>query len=470
MTERRRPEGRRRLRWTLLILICASSSSAADPEESPGTLPNAEPGECYAEVMTPPRFETRTKTVVVREASERVEIVPAEYELVEENVLISEASTRLVPVPAVYEKVEEVIEVRPARVVWLSGSQEGALPVNPTILRAAIEGGVQLDTAPAGQCYHEHFQPARYEVEIERIQLSEASEEVSVIPARYEVTTEKLLVKPASKKLVEVPTVYETVEEKVLVEPAKSVWKPGRGLIERVDHATGDIMCLVEVPPIYETLEKQVVKTPATTKTVEIPAVYEDLRVRKLVAEAQEIRTKIPARFKEISRQVKLSDDQYIWHAVQTPGKFGPRTGNVICKQELPARTEKIVKRTIQTPAGFEKIDVPAKYTRRKVRRLVSPATVTRVPVPEETKTMTERIKVADARLEWKQVLCDTNVSPETIASVQRALASAGFDPGPIDGLLGRRTLRAVHAYQLEMGLSSGGLTLDTLVSLGVDR
>ena len=449
--------------WAMLT---ASPSIAI--EDATDTLPNAQPGECYAKVMTPPQFKTETKTVVTREASQKIEIVPAKYETVTEKVLVSEASTKLVPVPAVYETKKEIVEVRPARVGFVTGSLKSNLAANPQILRAAADGGVNLDSAPVGKCYHEHFQAAKYETKTERMLVAEASETVSVIPAKYEMVTEKVLVTPASTKLVEVPATYETIEEKVLVEAAKSVWKKGRGLVERLDNSTGDIMCLVEVPAKYKVVKKRVVKTPATTKTVEIPAKYNNVQVRKLKADAQEVRKEQPAKYKEVAKQVKISDDKYVWHPVETPGNFGPKTGNVICKRNFPAKTETVVRRVVKTPATFTKVEVPAKYTTKKVRKLVSAATEKRISIPEETNTVSQRVKVSDARLEWKSVLCETNMSPGVITSVQRALKSAGFDPGPVDGVIGRGTLTAVDAFQQKKGLASGGLTYDTLKALGV--
>jgi peptidoglycan hydrolase-like protein with peptidoglycan-binding domain len=74
-------------------------------------------------------------------------------------------------------------------------------------------------------------------------------------------------------------------------------------------------------------------------------------------------------------------------------------------------------------------------------------------------------MKVADERLEWRQVLCETNMSEAIISQLQRSLKSQGYDPGRIDGSIGRQTLEAVEQYQLKRGLERGGLTLATLRS-----
>jgi uncharacterized protein (TIGR02594 family) len=42
--------------------------------------------------------------------------------------------------------------------------------------------------------------------------------------------------------------------------------------------------------------------------------------------------------------------------------------------------------------------------------------------------------------------------------AIQEALSKAGFDPGPVDGIRGRRTIRAIKAFQAANGLVADGL------------
>ncbi len=181
--------------------------------------------------------------------------------------------------------------------------------------------------------------PAQYEWVEEKVLVKEASEKIEVIPAEYETVEEKVMVKPASEKLEVVPAEFATVEERVMDQPAHVIWKPGRGLIERVDYATGEIMCLVEVPATFKTIKKQVVKTPvtvkktevpaeyvtikkrvvktpATTRKVEIPAEYKTVKVQKLVTPAQEKRIPVPAEYQTITKRIKVSEGRMEWQAV----------------------------------------------------------------------------------------------------------------------------------------------------------
>ncbi len=71
--------------------------------------------------------------------------------------------------------------------------------------------------------------------------------------------------------------------------------------------------------------------------------------------------------------------------------------------------------------------------------------------------------------MEWRKVLCETNMTAKIVTSIQRALKREGYSPGPIDGVVGQGTLNAVEKYQLKNSLDRGGLTYETLKALKVD-
>ncbi len=280
--------------------------------------------------------------------------------------------------------------------------------------------------AKSGACYARVFIPPQYRNETERVRVREASfkietvpaqfetveetvmvkaasERLEVVPATYKWIEEKVLVKPASQKIQDVPPVYETVTEKVLDRPAHTIWKKGRGPIEKVDAATGEIMCLVEVPASYKTVTKRVLKTPATTQVADIPAVYKTVK-----------------------------------------------------------------RRVMDTPPATRKVTIPAEYSTVKVQKLVRSPQENRIPIPEQFETVTKTIKVAEGQMAWRPILCETNITPEVVTDIQEALLKKGHNPGPIDGVLGTRTMEAVKSFQKDEGLPEGGLTTATLKELGV--
>jgi len=439
------------------------------PADLTAALPNAQPGECYAKVVIPAKYRTESSTVVVKEASEQVKIVPARYEWTEQRVLVSEAGSELRAVPATFGTVSETYEVSPASTRWVMDSKTSNVEANAGMLAMAKNSGADIDSAQPGQCFDEHYKPVTYKTITERVLVSEASEKVQLIPAKYEWVEQRVMVSPASRKLVEVPAVYESVQERIKVEDAKSVWKKGRGGVEKIDHASGEIMCLVEVPAVYKTLSKRVLKTPASTRVVEQPAKYETIRVRKLVKDATETRVEIPAKYETITKRVLDKEATHTWHNSAGNGSaYGKHTGNKICLQATPAKMATIKKRVVKTPASVKRVEIPAKYETKRVQALVEDAKEMRTEIPAQTRTIDKRVKISDARLEWRSILCDTNMTAGTVQKVQRALLSAGYAPGPIDGVLGSQTMAAVDRFQRAKGLATGGLTFDTLKSLGV--
>lgn len=61
------------------------------------------------------------------------------------------------------------------------------------------------------------------------------------------------------------------------------------------------------------------------------------------------------------------------------------------------------------------------------------------------------------------------NMRPAVVRAIQKALAEAGFDPGPIDGTYGHNTAAAVAAFQTVQGLVvDGQVGVDTAARLKV--
>jgi Putative peptidoglycan binding domain len=60
-------------------------------------------------------------------------------------------------------------------------------------------------------------------------------------------------------------------------------------------------------------------------------------------------------------------------------------------------------------------------------------------------------------------------VTPKIIRSVQQALSDAGYNPGPVDGISGSRTLAALENFQKQNNIAAGQFTKETLQALGVN-
>ncbi len=451
-----------------IIVVGAGSVSA---NQTSDVLPEAKSGECYAKVLVPPVYRTDTISAVIKEATEKLTIIPAKYSSTTERVLVKEESTTLTAVQPEFEEVEKKVQVAAAETRWVRDSLKGEISVSAGTMADLASSGINVDEATPGQCYYEHFKPGSFKTSEERILTSAATESLDVVPAEFTTSEKRVMTKAASKRLVEVPAVFKTVEEKVLIEPAKSVWKKGTGPIMKIDHATGEIMCLVDVPAVYETVSKRALAAPPLTTSVVVPAEFDEISVQSVKSAAREVRTPVPAEYTTIEKTERATEGSLSWVA-GAPGSnsiHGEHTGNVVCLRETPAEFETITQRIVKTPGRFTKASVPAEYTNVAVQKLVSDATVSKIPVPEETEKFVKRIKVSDASLEWRPVLCETNMTDTTIIDIQRALASKGYSPGSIDGVLGRGTLEAIERFQKSNNMAQGGLTFPTLNALGIE-
>lgn len=245
-------------------------------------------------------------------------------------------------------------------------------PVFAQGVSGTLDTGLPINARP-GECYARVYTPPQFRTVSETVLRRAASERIEVLPERHEWAEESVMVRPASERIVEVlpavyrweqeqivvkpaserieevPATYRTVTEQQLVKPAATVWKRGRGLIEKIDNVTGDIMCLVEEPAEYRTVTQTVVDQPATTRRVPVPAEtttvrrqvlvreaevrretvpaeYRSVRVRRLVEPAREQRIAVPAEYQTLQRQEKLSDGRMEWRSVLCETNATPET------------------------------------------------------------------------------------------------------------------------------------------------
>lgn len=104
---------------------------------------------------------------------------------------------------------------------------------------------------------------------------------------------------------------------------------------------------------------------------------------------------------------------------------------------------------------------------------LVRPAEISSdgtVLKPAAYKTETQQKIVRERQDAWFETLCDAEMTPEFIASVQRALAARDLYSGPVSGEMDARTRAAVRRYQNAQGLDSGILSLAAARRLGLVR
>jgi len=110
-------------------------------------------------------------------------------------------------------------------------------------------------------------------------------------------------------------------------------------------------------------------------------------------------------------------------------------------------------------------------YETRSYRKLVSPATTVVTDIEAEYKTATKRKLVKKGGFsEWREIVCDADVTTDLIKRVQRALLDRGYDVGPagVDNIIGRDTKAALTKFQKDNELPLDSLDFETLKALGV--
>lgn len=300
---------------------------------------------------------------------------------------------------------------------------------------AAQEAPLLPPNAKPGECYARVLLPAQYTTETQTVVKREASNRVEVIPAQYDTVTEQVLVREASTKLEIVPAVYEDVTETVMVKPASTK--------------------LVEVPATYRTVTEQVLETPAQTiwKKGGISSSSGRILQSATSDETGEVLclVEIPAKYKTVTRTVL---DQ------------SATTRTV----EVPAEYTTVKKRVMKTPPTTREITIPPEYKTITVTKLIKPADSRTIEIPAEYETVTTRKLVREPMLEWRQVLCDENLTYSNIVSLQRALADKGLYGGPIDGVVGAGTMNAVNSFAKSRGLPTGNnyITIEAAKALNV--
>jgi len=187
---------------------------ARNPCEEAGAMTvlpsNARPGECYVKVFVPPTFKTVSERVLVRDASETIEIIPAQYAWVEEKVLVKDASTELVAVDAEFAARERTMEVNAGHTDW--EVNKNAHCVNPK-------------DQPARDIFCLVNHPAEQRTIQTQAQVKPASVQTVSVPAQYQTIRREKLVSAATTRKVCIPAEYQNVEKTQKVCDGRMAWK-----------------------------------------------------------------------------------------------------------------------------------------------------------------------------------------------------------------------------------------------------
>lgn len=463
-------------------------------------------------------LRTVREEMVLSEASSRLQVVPGKLRTVTERVVVKEASKRLVPVPAVYETVTERVMVADARREWKRGRAWVGQAIDTRPLRTfrpGVDGKVsgfevenrvinadntQLDDDV--MCLVEV--PARYETLTRQVLKTAATVREEVVPAEYATVQRQVLDQQVDSRETAIPATYQTVSrreldvekmrqmgyrfdaqgvlvalpsgERVLRADAVAGTVAAAARSSKANAADGDIPAYVReirTPAEYKTVSRRVVDQPAQVRTVETPAVTKTVTARVVQTPARTEERVIPAVTRTVVREV--IDQPATSREVVEPAIFKTVSREVVDQPAttrripVPEVSQKVSRRVVDQPASFREEEVSAVY-KTVTRQVVDQIASTRaIAVPAQYDTVSYQVKLSDARTEQRAILCETNATPAKIREIQSALSKAGFNPGPLNGVLRAQTMQAVNRYQQAKGLPVDGfLNLDTVKSLGV--
>lgn len=247
--------------------------------------------------------------------------------------------------------------------------------------------------------------PAEFRRGIKQVVTKEGTKTYRVIPPTYKEVTERVLVRPETKRLVVEPAVYEEVEEEVVLEEARTELRP----------------CRTSGAAAYAGTTSAV-----GFCAVEIPARTEKVKVTRLVKPETTREEVIPAEYKTITRRV------------------------------------------VDKPAQVIPVTTDDEINTLEVSELVAPPQARKVEIPAETVSVNVQKYEGKPRIVARQAVCDRDLTRDMVRELQEKLAALGYEPGELDGLPGPNTMSALSAYQVDHGLASGAITIETMEHLGL--
>ena len=352
-----------------------------------------------------------------------------------------------------------------------------------------------LPAAKPGQCFAKVKTGPKYVTKSKRVLIQKASSKRVLVRApQYRWIAKKVLVRKAQYVNRTIPALYRNQTKRVLVRPAYNTWKKGQGAITRIDNMTGEIMCRVTVPAAYKNVTKRVQVRPVQNIRTFIPAVYKTVKQKKRVSGALYKTVNRPARYQTKNYRVQVAGARYVWRpvlcATNAPKHYqhkkaammqrsvkrdhkqhykrpGASSGSVSYAQYLAvmntplkakASHKKATKKKVAKKMLMPKKVMPKKAEPKQEAMPKAPIMAPKAPTMAP-KAPTMVPKKADNKAE---------IQKNIVYGIQAALKSKGYNPGKLDGKMGKNTAKALKAFQSSRGLPVGVLSKDTFRALGL--
>ena len=309
-----------------------------------------------------------------------------------------------------------------------------------------------------------------------------------MLPPKTETFVERAVVTPERVETRRLAPVIEVVEEDVMVRPERIERRviPAVSHIETVTEVVRPASFREErVPPQYEMRTEHIMVQESRREWVRRDAIPMDAPM-VTAGDHQPVRYRADGTLTwpgKYAQTVQASPDaaeyldqrdQSIWCLKVIPGVYEDRTSRVeiapasVRRIEIPAETRQVRRTVIDAPERYEEVVIPAVMEKRRVRKVVQDARTETYTVPAVYDDVTRQRIVGSPEPVWREVICGKNTSKEKIMEVQRALAAKGYNPGPIDGQLGKQTVSAMQKFQADNGLPQGQPSVEAVQALGV--
>lgn len=192
--------------------------------------PNPEPGKCYVRCKTPDVYKNETVNVAVSPEYIKLITYPAEYKTIQEKVLIKEAGQKLLVVPAVwgsqevtyYEK-EDGTKLETQKAIFVQGFET----VETKAATASWQMSEKLPNCESinpDDCRYWCYKPLPAEFKtmpVEKLQ-RDATVTAVTIPGIRRTYNRKVMVKPPTTSIVKTEPEYKTIQKTVLIRDARS--------------------------------------------------------------------------------------------------------------------------------------------------------------------------------------------------------------------------------------------------------
>lgn len=357
----------------------------------------------------------------------------------------SVASVELERVPMKYETMTERVEVSPASTKWVKRKADrNCLSANPddclvwclvevpaeyktvskTVAAGCAEGYTRSSTTRADgkeECVRVRQVAAKYGQR--RIVKAAPSYREEVIPAQYATITKQKVVTPATVREEIIPAEYKTVTKKVLSKPASydRVAVPGEYKTSNFTYREG-----LKLKPGYRWTTNGLVYNPAYDSAS--PSFKGSAMPPNAGAGADGSGGAVGNMMAgDVPADANSADVYANWNAAGCPAGYSYNADSGVCSRtmEVPAEYATVTKRSVSRKGGFS---------------------------------------------EWREVVCANKITASLNRQIQRALRDRGYDPGPIDNVIGTKTKAALVKFQKDNGLPVGNLDMQTMKALGVNQ